>query len=67
MKRLDRPRQPELGDILAAEALVVYLGSYRHRGTLASYADRITIRTGTKEQRFDLVRIDRSVFWKRTC
>lgn len=59
-----RPRRPQLGEIMEAETLVGYLEN--RRGTLASYSDRIIVQGGAVEERFELIRMDQGVRWKRT-
>ena len=49
---------------MEAETLVGYLEN--RRGTLASYSDRIIVQGGVGEERFELVRMDQGVRWKRT-
>lgn len=59
-----KPRRPRLGDVLEPEALARYLR--QRRGTLAPFCDRITVRNGFGEERFDLVRVAQGVRWQRT-
>lgn len=61
-----RPRKPQLGEFLEAEALVNYLKRGHRRSTLTPYRDRITVNNGLGGERFDLVRVDEGVRWQRT-
>ncbi len=59
-----RLRKPQVGEVLEAEVLASYLG--HRRGTLTPNRDRITVCSGHREERFDLVRVAQDVRWQRT-
>lgn len=61
-----RRHRPRLGEVMEAEALVSYLERVRQRGTLSAYRDRVTVRNGLGEERFDLVQLVQGVRWRRT-
>jgi hypothetical protein len=61
-----RIKRPQLGEVLEAEALVAYLDYQGRRGTITPFSDRILVKDGLGEERFELIRVAQGVRWKRT-